>query len=149
MIFRTMLDSLATAKLNSDLKRDRYWIVITLVDYSQHVHGRDFLIQHFGLLIIACSSLDSFWFVIFSLQYKLWNKHIKNSVTHIWTSSKNYEWRIQAAETWTFEDTYADIQGQMKRPPKCVKNWRFIQITVKFIVENITDTGSAASMMQK
>ena len=83
MIFRTMLDSLATAKLNSDLKRDRYWIVITLVDYSQHVHGRDFLIQHFGLLIIACSSLDSFWFVIFSLQYKLWNKHIKNSVTHI------------------------------------------------------------------
>jgi len=30
MIFRTLLDSLPTAKLNTDVKRD--WIVITLAD---------------------------------------------------------------------------------------------------------------------
>ena len=41
------------------------------------------------------------------------------------------------------------MQCQMKRPPNCVKG--FIQITVKFTVQNITDNGSAANtrMMQK
>ena len=35
----------------------------------------------------------------------------------------------------------------MKRPPKCVKG--FILINVKFIVENITNTGSAVNIMKK